>query len=60
MDKENIKGAGQKIKGKIEDIAGRILDDEGLNLMEKPISSQASFGTTKDPAKDTVEDAKTI
>jgi hypothetical protein len=31
-----------------------------LNSKEKPISSQASFGTTKDSVKDTVENAKTI
>ena len=30
MDKENIKGAAQKIKGKIEEVAGKVLGDKDL------------------------------
>jgi CBS domain-containing protein len=36
MDKESIKGAGQKIKGKIEEVVGKILGDKKLELHGKP------------------------
>ena len=35
MDKENIKGAAQKIKGKIEEVAGKVLGDRDLELHGK-------------------------
>ena len=35
MDKENIKGAAQKIKGKIEEVAGKVLGDKDLELHGK-------------------------
>jgi len=36
MDKESIKGAGQNIKGKIEEVVGKILGDKELELHGKP------------------------
>jgi uncharacterized protein YjbJ (UPF0337 family) len=35
MDKESIKGAAQKIKGKIEEVAGKVLGDKELELQGK-------------------------
>ena len=35
MDKENVKGAAQKAKGQFKEVAGKILDDKGLELKGK-------------------------
>ena len=35
MDNENIKGAAQKIKGKIEEVAGKVVGDKELELRGK-------------------------
>ena len=35
MDQENIRGAAQKIKGKIEEVAGKALGDKDLELHGK-------------------------
>ena len=43
MDKESIKGAGQKIKGKIEEVVGKISVTRSLSSMENPTSSKATL-----------------
>ena len=49
MDKENIKGAAQKIKGKIEEVAGKVLGDKDLELQGKPTSSAAPCAMRWEP-----------
>jgi len=45
MDKENLKGAAQKAKGQVEEVAGKIFSTtRGLSSRGKPTSSEASCG----------------
>ncbi len=64
MDKESIKGAGQKIKGKIEEIVGKILGDKELELHAKADQLDGDVrnaaGTTKDTIIDTVKNPKKL
>jgi uncharacterized protein YjbJ (UPF0337 family) len=64
MDKESIKGAGQKIKGKIEEVAGIVTGDKELELKGKADQLAGvvrdAVGTTKDTIRDAVKDVKKI
>lgn len=64
MDKENIMGAAQKIKGQVEEVAGKILGDKELELKGKADqlggAVREAVGTTKDAIKDAVADVKKI
>lgn len=57
MDKENIKGAGQKIKGKIEEVAGKVLGDKDLELHGKADQLEGAVRSAVGTAKDTIRDA---
>jgi uncharacterized protein YjbJ (UPF0337 family) len=63
MDKESIKIA-QKIKGKIEEVAGKILGDKDLEIhgKEDQLSGAVhdAVGTAKDTVKDAIKDAKKV
>lgn len=64
MDKESIKGAGQKIKGKIEEVAGKVLGDKELELHGKADqlggAVRSAVGEAKDTIKDAIKDAKKV
>jgi uncharacterized protein YjbJ (UPF0337 family) len=59
MDKQSI--AGQKIKGKIEEVAGKALGDKDLKLQGKADqlggAIRAAVSTASDTIKDAVKDA---
>jgi uncharacterized protein YjbJ (UPF0337 family) len=61
MNKEKIEGAAQKIKGKIEEVAGRVLGDKDLELHGKadPLGGvvRDAVGTARDTVKDAVKEA---
>jgi len=61
MDKENIKGAAQKIKGNIEEVAGKVLGDEDLELHGKADqlggAVRDAVGTARDQVKEAVKEA---
>jgi uncharacterized protein YjbJ (UPF0337 family) len=57
MDKENIKGAALKVKGKIEEVAGKILGDKDLELHGKADQLGGAVRDAVGTAKDTVKDA---
>jgi uncharacterized protein YjbJ (UPF0337 family) len=64
MDKENIKGAAQKAKGQVEEVAGKILGDKELELKGRADQVRGAVreavGTTKDAIKEAVEEVKKI
>jgi uncharacterized protein YjbJ (UPF0337 family) len=64
MDKESIKGTGQKIKGKIEEVAGKVLGDKELELHGKADqlggAVRSAVGEAKDTIKDAIKDAKKV
>lgn len=64
MDKETIKGAGQKIKGKLEEVAGKVLGDKDLELKGRADQLEgdvrSTVGSAKDAVKDAVRDPKNI
>ena len=64
MDKENVKGAAQKTKGQVEEVAAKILDDRGLEFKGKADQLAGivrdAVGTTKDATKDAIKEAKKI
>lgn len=64
MDKETIKGAGQKIKGKIEEVAGKALGDKELELQGKADqlggAVRSAVGDAKDTIRDAIKDAKKV
>jgi uncharacterized protein YjbJ (UPF0337 family) len=57
MDKENIKGAALKVKGKIEEVAGKVLGDKDLELHGKADQLGGAVRDAVGTAKDTVKDA---
>jgi uncharacterized protein YjbJ (UPF0337 family) len=61
MDKENITGAAQKIKGKIEEAAGKVVGDKELELRGKADqlggAVREAVGTARDTVKDAVKQA---
>jgi uncharacterized protein YjbJ (UPF0337 family) len=61
MDKENIKGSAQTFKGKIEEVAGKVLGDKGLELHGNADqlggAVRDAVGTAKDKVKDAVKEA---
>lgn len=64
MDKEHIKGAAQKLKGQIEEVAGKVLGDKELEIKGKTDqlggAVHEAVGTTKDAIRDAVENVKKI
>jgi uncharacterized protein YjbJ (UPF0337 family) len=64
MDKQNIMGAAQKVKGHIEEVAGKVLGDKELELKGKADQLggevREAVGTAKDAIKDAVADVKKI
>jgi len=61
MDNQNIKGAAQKIKGKIEEVAGKVVGDKELELRGKADqlggAVREAVGTARDTVKDAVKEA---
>jgi uncharacterized protein YjbJ (UPF0337 family) len=61
MDKENIKGAAQTVKGKIEEVAGKVIGDKDLELRGKADqlggAVRDAVGTARDTVKDAVKEA---
>lgn len=61
MDKENIKGAVLKVKGKFEEVAGKVVGDKDLEIHEKADqlggAVRDAVGTAKDTVKDAVKEA---
>lgn len=57
MDKENIRVEGQKIKGKIEEISGKVLGDKEFELQGKADQLGGAVRSAVGDAKDTLKDA---
>ncbi len=61
MDNENIKGAAQKIKGKIEEVAGKVVGDKELELRGKADqlggAVREAVGTARSTVKEAVKEA---
>ncbi len=61
MDNENIKGAAQKIKGKIEEVAGKVIGDKELELRGKADqlggAVREAVGTARSTVKEAVKEA---
>jgi len=57
MDKQGIEGAGQKIKGKIEEVAGKVRGDKGLELQGKADQLGGAIRAAVDTANNTIKDA---
>ncbi|MGA9599061.1 MAG: CsbD family protein [Methylocystis sp.] len=61
MDNENIKGAAQKIKGKIEEVAGKVIGDKELELRGKADqlggAVREAVGTARGTVKEAVKEA---
>jgi len=45
MDKENIKGAPLKVKGKLEEVAGKVVGDKDFELHGRPTSLAEQYAT---------------
>ena len=61
MDNENIKGAAQKLKGKIEEVAGKVVGDKDLELRGKADqlggAVREAVGTARGTVKEAVKEA---
>jgi uncharacterized protein YjbJ (UPF0337 family) len=61
MDNGNIKGAAQKIKGKVEEVAGKVVGDRDLELRGKADqlggAVRDAVATARDTVKDVVKEA---
>jgi uncharacterized protein YjbJ (UPF0337 family) len=61
MDKENIKGAPLKVKGKLEEVAGKVVGDKDFEFHGKADqlggAVRDAVGTAKDTVKDAVKEA---
>ena len=57
MDNGNIKGAAQKIKGKVEEVAGKVVGDRDLELRGKADQLGGAVRDAVATARDTVKDA---
>jgi uncharacterized protein YjbJ (UPF0337 family) len=61
MDKENIRGAAQTVKGKIEEVAGKVIGDKDLELRGKADqlggAVRDAVGTARSTVKDAVKEA---
>ena len=61
MDKENIRGAAQTVKGEIEEVAGKVISDKELELRGKADqfagAVRNAVGTVQDTVKDAVKEA---
>ncbi len=62
MDKERIKGTGQKIKGNIKEAAGKMTGDKSLEIEGKADKFEGEVrnvvGKAKDAVRDAVKDAE--
>jgi uncharacterized protein YjbJ (UPF0337 family) len=57
MDKEHLKGAADKVKGAVEDAAGKATGDKKLQAEGKFDKAKGSVHTALGNAKDAVKDA---
>lgn len=55
MNKDQVKGRIEEAKGKAQEVAGKILDDKGMevkgNLKKKTGKVQAGYGDLKEEVK---------
>jgi len=62
MDREHVKGAADKAKGAVEDVAGKLTGDKKLQaegkLDKAKGAARSALGDAKDAARDAVHDAQ--
>jgi uncharacterized protein YjbJ (UPF0337 family) len=57
MDREHVKGAADKIKGGVKDVAGKVTGDKEMQAEGKMDKAKGAAHNAAGDAKDTVRDA---